>query len=63
MQVMTGSYRHKRNKKRLMLYFFKVCHNWSDKGHFGSTMDMRMELMGHTTTYLLVETGQIDPIQ
>lgn len=36
---MTGSYRHKRKKLRLMLYFFKLFQTGSSKGHFKSTMD------------------------
>lgn len=44
---MIGSYRHKRSKQRSMLYFFKVCKNCSEKGHFRSTMHMRMVLMEH----------------
>ena len=57
---MIGSYMHKRNKQRLMQYSFKVFQNYSDKGHFGSTMDRRKKLMGHMVVGLLVDTGQIE---
>ena len=43
-----------------MQYYFKVCHICSDRDHFGSTMDMRTKLMGHTTVDLLVDTSWID---
>jgi len=29
--IMTRSYRHKRSKQRLILYFFRVCQTSSDK--------------------------------
>jgi len=60
---MTGSYRHKGNKHRLMLYLFKVYQTCNDKGYFRSSMDMRIELMGHMAVGLLVDKGQIDLIQ
>jgi len=56
---MTGSYRHKRNKQRLMQYFFKVCQNCNKKGHFRSAMDRRTKLMGHIAVGLLVDIGHI----
>jgi len=56
---MTGSYRHKRSKQRLMLRSFRVFQTCSDKGHFRSAMDMGMELMGHMEVGLLVDTGWI----
>lgn len=60
---MTGSYKHNRSKQRLMLYFFRVYHNCNDKVHFKSSMDMRMELIGHMEVGLLIDTGRIDLIQ
>ena len=56
---MIRSYRHKRNKQRLMLYFFKVFHNCGNEGHFGSAIDMRMEPMGHMAVGLLIDTSWI----
>jgi len=56
---MTRSYRHKRKKQRLILYFFRVCQNWSKKGRFKSAMDMRMELMGHMAVGILEDTSRI----
>jgi len=44
---MIESYRHKRSKQRLIQYFFRFFQTCSDKGHFRSTMDIRIELMGH----------------
>ena len=56
---MTESGRHKRNKHRLMLYSFKDCRNCNDKGHFGSSMQRRIELMGHMVVVRMVVTDQI----
>jgi len=40
-----------------MQYYFKVCHNCSVRGHFGSDMSRRTKLMGHRETTLMVVTG------
>jgi len=61
--IMTGSYEHKINKKRLMQYYFRVFQNYSDIDHFGSAMDKRTKLIGHTAVGLLVDTGWIDLIR
>ena len=45
-----------------MLYFFRVCQNCSDKGHFGSAMDKRIERMGHMEVGLMVVIFQIEMI-
>ena len=63
---MIGSYRCKIIKKKLVLYFFRVCLNYNDKGYLRLVMDMRKKLMEHMAEGLLVDTsilvdiGQID---
>jgi len=57
---MVRSYRHNINKHRLMIYFFRFCQIYSDKGHFALTMDMRIELMGNMAVGILEDIGQID---
>lgn len=39
-----------------MQYYFKAGYNLNRKGHFISTMDRRIELMGHMEVDLLVDT-------
>ena len=60
---MTKSYRNKRKKQGLMLYFLKVCQSCSDKGHFRSAMDRRKKIMGHIVVVFMVVTGQIEMTQ
>ena len=38
---------------------FRVCHNYRDKDHFGSTIDMMIGLMGNMEVVLMVVTCQI----
>ena len=56
---MTGPYKHKRRKHRLMIYLFIVFQTCNNKCSFGSATHMRMVLMENLEVDLLADTDHI----